>query len=158
MIYVTHDQVEAMTLADKIVVLKDGKIMQVGTPRELYEQPANLFVAQFIGSPKMNILEAEASKGKIKLGGKITLQAGADFQNCALKLGIRPEDITFTTAAKAHVSGAVELVEYLGSDNFIYVKTLSGDQILVRTNGRDDYQIGQNVHLHFDSEQTHNFH
>ena len=157
MIYVTHDQVEAMTLADKIVVLKDGKIMQVGTPRELYEKPANLFVAQFIGSPKMNIIDAESSKGKIKLGGKIALPAGADFQNCALKLGIRPEDITFTTAAKAHVSGAVELVEYLGSDNFIYVKTLSGDQILVRTNGRDDYQIGQDVHLHFDSEQSHNF-
>lgn len=157
MIYVTHDQVEAMVMADKIVVMKDGKIMQVGSPRELYEKPANLFVAQFIGSPKMNIISSVASKGKINLGGKIALPAINGFQNCELKLGIRPENIAFTTASEANVSGKVELVEYLGSDNFIYVKTSGGDQVLVRTNGQIDYKTGQSVHLSFDIEQTHFF-
>ena len=157
MVYVTHDQVEAMTLADKIVVLKDGKIMQVGTPRELYEKPANLFVAQFIGSPKMNIVDVVARKGKVALGGKIALPSGKAFQDGEVKLGVRPEDITFTTAAKGNVSGEVELVEYLGSDNFIYVRTANNDQILVRINGRDVYKVGQPVHLKFDTDQLHYF-
>jgi len=157
MIYVTHDQVEAMTLADKIVVLKDGKIMQVGTPRELYENPANLFVAQFIGSPKMNIIDATAIKGKIKLGGKIAISSSEKFQSGELKLGVRPEDITFTKLAMANISGEVELVEYLGSDNFVYVRTNAGDQVLVRSNGCDNFEVGQPVHLKFDTDQIHFF-
>ena len=72
-------------------------------------------------------------------------------------MGIRPENITFTTASEANVSGKVELVEYLGSDNFIYVKTSGDDQVLVRTNGQIDYKTGQSVHLSFDIEQTHFF-
>ncbi|MDA9005905.1 ABC transporter ATP-binding protein [Amylibacter sp.] len=157
MIYVTHDQVEAMTLADKIVVLKDGKIMQVGTPRELYENPANLFVAQFIGSPKMNIIDATAIKGKIKLGGKIAISSSEKFQSGELKLGVRPEDMTFTKLAMANISGEVELVEYLGSDNFVYVRTNAGDQVLVRSNGCDNFEVGQPVHLNFDTDQIHFF-
>jgi len=156
MIYVTHDQIEAMTLADKIVVLKDGEIMQVGTPRELYEAPANLFVGQFIGSPKMNVLDTEASGGKVDLGGATKLPA-PDRDSRKIKVGIRPEDVAFSTKVKSHISGEVELVEYLGSDNFVYVRTQQGDQLLVRSLGSEEYKVGQSVHLYFDPDRLHFF-
>ena len=94
MIYVTHDQVEAMTLADRIVVLKDGLIMQVGTPRELYENPNSLFVAQFIGSPKMNIMPATADGGRFTVSGHGSgTHSQGDAANATASLGIRPEHI-----------------------------------------------------------------
>jgi multiple sugar transport system ATP-binding protein len=135
MIYVTHDQVEAMTLADKIVVLDKGAIQQVGTPMELYERPANLFVAQFIGSPKMNVLPASASGKTIELEdkGRIVLPRAAPAG--LARVGFRPEDITLVAPGKGNLRGTVDVVERLGSDTFAYVVVGQSKVITVRTAG-----------------------
>ena len=147
MIYVTHDQIEAMTLADKIVVLKFGEIMQVGSPRELYERPQNLFVAQFIGSPKMNVVSLNTGL----VSDKVQVPAGAT------KLGIRPEYMTTTNAKSAHISGTVEFVEYLGADTFTYLLLSDGTQVLARCAVPDGQGAGSEMHLTFDDENLHFF-
>jgi lactose/L-arabinose transport system ATP-binding protein len=123
MIYVTHDQVEAMTLADKIVVLRAGHIEQVGSPLELYDNPDNLFVAGFIGSPKMNFLEAEADGAGVRLpqfgGVKVPLSLkGRIPEGAKLKLGVRPEH--FDASGSVKVSIPVDVVEHLGGTSFAY--------------------------------------
>jgi multiple sugar transport system ATP-binding protein len=130
MIYVTHDQVEAMTLADRIVVLQAGRVEQVGTPMELYERPGNTFVAGFIGSPKMNLITG----------------APADRAKCKT-MGIRPEHLYIETKSSAGaISGVVEYTEVLGSDSFVYVKTDHGI-VTARENGRTAVKNGDKVHL-----------
>ncbi len=140
MIYVTHDQVEAMTLADRIVVLQAGHVEQVGTPMELYEKPGNTFVAGFIGSPKMNFVTG----------------APADRAKCKT-LGIRPEhlDIDTKTSAGA-IPGVVEYAEILGSDSFLYVATDHG-MITARENGRTAINKGDKVWLKPQADHTHRF-
>jgi multiple sugar transport system ATP-binding protein len=140
MVYVTHDQVEAMTLADRIVVLQAGRVEQVGSPMELYERPANTFVAGFIGSPKMNLIT----------GGP------ADRARCKT-LGIRPEhlDVAATSSAGA-ISGIAEYTEVLGSDSFIYVTTENGI-ITARENGRTKVNKGDKVYLKPQAEHLHRF-
>ncbi|MEL7299147.1 MAG: ABC transporter ATP-binding protein [Pseudomonadota bacterium] len=151
MIYVTHDQVEAMTLADRIVVLEFGKIAQVGTPRELYERPANLFVAQFIGSPKMNILPCETGSGSYRLAGA---RGGAyPGDRAAAQLGIRPEHIRLGAAGEGQCDGTIELVEYLGADSFLVVDCGELGQITVRTTGDTGLSAGETVGLVFDEER-----
>ena len=151
MIYVTHDQVEAMTLADRIVVLEFGKIAQVGTPKELYERPANLFVAQFIGSPKMNILPCSTS------GGRYSLEGGGSGAYAASKpavsLGIRPEHISLTEAGQGEASGTVEVVEYLGADCFVVVDCGPLGQVMLRTDGDTTVQPDDTVGLSFNPEK-----
>jgi multiple sugar transport system ATP-binding protein len=129
MIYVTHDQVEAMTLADRIVVLNGGKIEQVGSPMELYNRPANKFVAGFIGSPQMNFIEAS----KIGLSGADTL-------------GIRPEHITLDRE-RGDWKGKVVHLEHLGADSNIYLDVENAGLITVRENGEASYKIDQTVFL-----------
>jgi multiple sugar transport system ATP-binding protein len=150
MIYVTHDQVEAMTLADRIVVLEFGRIAQVGTPRELYAQPANLFVAQFIGSPKMNILPCTTSGGSYALpearGGAY---AG---DHAAVKLGIRPEHITPGAPGEGQCDGVIDMVEYLGADSFLVVDCGALGQMTVRTTGETPIRAGDRVGLAFDPD------
>jgi len=126
MIYVTHDQVEAMTLADKIVVLRDGRIEQVGSPITLYERPANAFVAQFIGSPKMNFFEAAdlAPAAMEKLGRHVTSEE---------HVGLRPEHLTPTSTDHAVVAGRLELVENLGEYALVHLKTESGVEFIAKT-------------------------
>ncbi|MDD9910066.1 MAG: ABC transporter ATP-binding protein [Ahrensia sp.] len=158
MIYVTHDQVEAMTLADKIVVLKDGLIMQVGIPRELYEHPVNLFVAQFIGSPKMNVLPCSVQDGQFLLAGR---EAGrhdlqSDAQNVE-HLGVRPEHITVTKGNDAHCRGTVEVAEYLGSDTFLYVNCSSLGVLTVRVPDSGTDLKGHEIGLRFDESRLHFF-
>ncbi|PTX54200.1 carbohydrate ABC transporter ATP-binding protein (CUT1 family) [Litoreibacter ponti] len=143
MIYVTHDQVEAMTLADRIVVLEFGRIAQVGTPRELYERPANLFVAQFIGSPKMNILPAAHVRG-------LTLADGT------VDVGIRPEHITLGMDG-AHVDGVVDILEYLGADTFVVVDCGEAGKLTVRVAGDTELKPGDAVGLIFNTTRTHGF-
>jgi multiple sugar transport system ATP-binding protein len=157
MIYVTHDQVEAMTLADKIVVLKFGEIMQVGSPRELYERPDNLFVAQFIGSPKMNVLPCSYSSGKVDLGGATQVSVGADLSQDPVKFGIRPEHLTFGTDKNGHIKGTLDFVEYLGADTFYYISTDSGEQVLMRGEDSQKLSRGETVHLIADLEKSHLF-
>ncbi|MEM6462840.1 MAG: ABC transporter ATP-binding protein [Pseudomonadota bacterium] len=158
MIYVTHDQVEAMTLADRIVVLKDGLIMQVGTPRELYERPNSLFVAQFIGSPKMNIFPATADAAKFTVTGHgsgahdLGVRAGSTFS-----LGIRPEHIDISSDDAAHCTGVVEVAEYLGSDTYLYVNCEGLDTIVVRRPGAEIIEHGQRVGLKFNEADVHLF-
>jgi len=142
MVYVTHDQVEAMTLADRIVVLKDGQIMQVGSPRELYERPANLFVAQFIGSPKMNVMDC--TEGLPRCGG-------------AVQLGIRPEHITVGHAGAGDCDGVVQVSEYLGADYFHYIDCGAHGLVTVRTAGSTDALEGQTVGITFDPTGLHFF-
>ncbi|WP_109316770.1 ABC transporter ATP-binding protein [Pseudovibrio ascidiaceicola] len=158
MIYVTHDQVEAMTLADKIVVLQSGRIEQVGSPRDLYERPNNLFVAQFIGSPKMNILPVEFGKDTFSLAGH-SKQPSPFTQNegTPIKLGIRPEHISVVSSADAAMTGTVEHVEYLGADLFIYVAAENLGTVLVRLSGLEHYKAGDTVGLAFDPALTHFF-
>ena len=155
MIYVTHDQVEAMTLADRIVVLEAGRIAQVGTPRELYNRPADLFVAQFIGSPKMNVMPCGYSNGEFTLqGGR-----GGSYQTSGAPahLGIRPEHVTLGTAGTGNCDGTVEVVEYLGADSFIFVDCGPLGLLNVRISGADTYEVGQAVGLAFDPEHIHCF-
>ena len=158
MIYVTHDQVEAMTLADKIVVLQAGQIEQVGSPRELYEKPDNLFVAQFIGSPKMNVLPCSVDGDRFSLqghGGGAYPITGSDRQ--PVKLGIRPEHMTIVGSDDGHCSGTVEVAEYLGADTFLYVALDGLDTVLVRISGSDAVREGSKVGLKFDEDRMHFF-
>tara|TARA_R110002012_G_scaffold6537_3_gene31132 strand:- start:2194 stop:3228 length:1035 start_codon:yes stop_codon:yes gene_type:complete len=126
MIYVTHDQVEAMTLADKIVVLRAGRIEQVGAPIELYERPANAFVAQFIGSPKMNFFTAAdlTSTAPSVLGRDVT---------AAQHAGLRPEHLVPAEGAAAVVGGRLELVENLGEYALVHLITETGVEFIAKT-------------------------
>ena len=155
MIYVTHDQVEAMTLADRIVVLSAGRVMQAGSPRELYERPANLFVAQFIGSPKMNVMPAAAREGRVVPAG----QAGFDLPVPAgvAHLGIRPEHIGIVDPASGHASGTVQLVEYLGADTFAQVDCGESGVLVVRAPGSAPVAEDETVGLSFAMEHIHLF-
>jgi multiple sugar transport system ATP-binding protein len=129
MIYVTHDQVEAMTLANRIVVMNAGKIEQVGTPMELYNKPANKFVAGFIGSPQMNFIEA----AKIGLSGAETL-------------GIRPEHVTLDRE-RGDWKGRIIHLEHLGADSNIYLDVEKAGLITVRENGEARYKVDDTVYL-----------
>ncbi|MEP2784922.1 MAG: ABC transporter ATP-binding protein [Pseudoruegeria sp.] len=155
MIYVTHDQVEAMTLADKIVVLDGGYIAQQGSPRELYQNPANLFVAQFIGSPKMNVMACSTSAGRYQLDGN----RGGEFprRGNANSLGIRPEHITIGAKGSGHCDGIVDVLEYLGADTFVIVDGGTLGQITVRVTGDSDLMPGAEIGLHFDESVIHFF-
>ena len=168
MIYVTHDQIEAMTLASQIVVLDAGTISQVGTPLELYHQPANKFVAGFIGSPQMNFLAGagtspDSRRIEIDLpgGGHVAAQARAALGNADLgrvDLGIRPEHIRPCEpgSADANISGKVELVEHLGNSTVLYVATESGRLIVQR--GEDETaRTGDAIGLSLDPKRIHLF-
>jgi multiple sugar transport system ATP-binding protein len=139
MIYVTHDQVEAMTLADRIVVLNAGNVEQVGTPMTLYERPASLFVAGFIGSPRMNFL-----------GGPVAAAQGAHTY------GIRPEHIGLSTE-RGDWKGRAKLTERLGSDTFVHVDVDGIGHVNVRIEGRGDIAAGTPVFLSPDPEAVHLF-
>ena len=157
MVYVTHDQVEAMTLADRIVVLKDGQIMQVGTPRELYENPQNVFVAQFIGSPKMNLMPCGTDRDQFTLkgGGRGPLQNNT--QSAAVQLGTRPEHISVVASGAGHCDGVVQVSEYLGADYFHYIDCGDLGLMTVRTAGSTEALEGQTVGLQFDTSRLHFF-
>ncbi len=153
MIYVTHDQVEAMTLADRIVVLEFGKIAQVGTPRQLYDNPANLFVAQFIGSPKMNVVPCATEGGSYTVrGGR-----GGAYSGNAVHLGIRPEHITIGESGTGEVDGTVDVLEYLGADTFVIFDCDEAGQINVRINGDTELKPGDTCGLTFDPDRLHFF-
>ena len=154
MIYVTHDQVEAMTLADRIVVLDGGLIAQVGSPRALYEKPANLFVAQFIGSPKMNVLQCEAGNGAYQLPGA---GHGVGPQSSAIHLGIRPEHIKIGAAGSGAISGEVDVLEYLGADTYVILNCGLEERITARLSGDSGLKPGEKVGLTFPEDRLHFF-
>jgi multiple sugar transport system ATP-binding protein len=142
-IYVTHDQVEAMTLADRVVVLRDGAIEQVGSPLQLYDHPANQFVAQFIGTPQMNIVDTTALPALRDAAGAADAPDGF--------IGVRPESVIVRPAGSGRLAGQVELVESLGADTLIYATVGSGAaqpvQIVARQNERTRLSPGDTVGL-----------
>jgi lactose/L-arabinose transport system ATP-binding protein len=158
MIYVTHDQVEAMTLADRIVVLRAGQVEQVGTPLELYDDPDNLFVAGFIGSPRMNFIRA-----RVQSDGTITLP---DFENAAvpvtlkqslppgddLLIGIRPEH--FDPAGRVPLSVEIDLVEHLGGSSFAYAGSGTEHPLIIEFRDRSLPGAGQRLQTGFDPERA----
>jgi multiple sugar transport system ATP-binding protein len=158
MIYVTHDQVEAMTLADKIVVLDHGAIQQVGTPMELYENPANLFVAQFIGSPKMNVMAAGVTAGGVAITGTPGTVALPKPPPGIAEIGVRPEHISLLPAGQGDLPGTVDVVERLGSDTYAYVVVDNVGVLTVRIVGNAaETAVGQEVGLKFDPARVHLF-
>ena len=157
MIYVTHDQVEAMTLADRIVVLNKGRIEQVGTPLELYNTPANRFVAEFIGSPKMNILPVEAKDKHLCLKSGDVLFSDWSGPAGIGAIGIRPEHMTLTNKSEALFSGTVKHVEHLGEFSLAYIE-LAGDQdITVKMSEEEADQLGDVLHLRPVSDKLYMF-
>jgi ABC-type sugar transport system ATPase subunit len=158
MIYVTHDQIEAMTMATRIVVLNGGNIEQVGTPYELYNFPRNKFVATFIGSPKMNMLEARLRGSTAEIADFGSLQlAGAARGESGISVGVRPEQITVGTEGDATAEGTITLVEYLGSGIFLYVRLASGQVVLVQAPGQAQHKIGDAVTLAISAGNAHYF-
>jgi multiple sugar transport system ATP-binding protein len=166
MIYVTHDQVEAMTLADKIVVLEAGMVRQVGSPLELYHKPDNQFVAGFIGSPKMNFIPVEAVSSSAKgvsvrspdFGEKlIPVQQGAVKAGDKLVLGIRPEDMEAGDKGDIVVTGKVELVERLGHETFVEVVTKGGASATALISGTTLTEVGHPLTLFFSATDCHLF-
>lgn len=176
MIYVTHDQVEAMTMADKIVVLRDGYLQQLGSPLELYHYPANIFVAGFIGSPKMNFAEVSYVKGDAKSveiacnGKNIKLPIAAKFQRSVQKeedysgasdvvLGFRPKYISVgRSSGGISFDGEIEVVERLGGLTYAYVKSnISKDNIVVEISEDAALDVGHKVNLSIQPEDCYLF-
>jgi multiple sugar transport system ATP-binding protein len=164
MIYVTHDQVEAMTMADKIVVLRDGIIMQIGRPLDLYNNPANRFVAGFIGSPKMNFLNAKLSPSDgsgraIEVAGKTIMldRPLAAQENEPLTFGLRPEHMQPQVRAASLGEASVQLVEHLGGSTVVYTSTPDGQAATVLLEGQRPIRIGEAIPLSFDLANTHIF-
>ena len=151
MIYVTHDQTEAMTLADKIVVLRDGRVEQVGTPRKVYEDPDNVFVAGFIGSPRMNLLQAtKDSEGTIKLAGAALSGLPTNTplaEGDGLIFGIRPEHLELGTGGSDSFRARVDFAEYLGSTQFLYCTLDDGQSLIVERRDGDEIENGANIQL-----------
>jgi multiple sugar transport system ATP-binding protein len=164
MIYVTHDQVEAMTMADKIVVLNGGRIEQVGTPLELYHRPRNLFVAGFIGSPKMNFLGTELSVdggrplARLPGGVALPLPAAAQVRPGKATLGVRPEHLSIERPpGEVGVPGAVKLAEHLGAETLLHLELDGGQTIAVRAGGLTPARPGDRVAVGFSSGACHLF-
>ena len=135
-VYVTHDQVEAMTLADKIVIMNKGKIEQFGDPEEIYNNPRNIFVAEFIGNPKMNIVKIDRkniiNKNTLRLFDKDVYFENSNFEN-EIYLGIRPEDISLENKSEIAAEIKIDLIENLGSEKIIYTH-INGEEIRVKSN------------------------
>ncbi|WP_420408184.1 ABC transporter ATP-binding protein [Hoeflea sp.] len=166
MIYVTHDQVEAMTLADRIVVLSGGYIEQVGAPMELYLKPQNLFVAQFIGSPAMNIIPATIEEGgasaRIALSSGKSVETGISVPDSEkgkqASFGVRPEDLTISTGEDFLFEGKVSLVEHLGEVTLVYVEGLTEDEPLIaKLTGHQTVDRGDTVRFSAEREKLHLF-
>ncbi|MBY5359406.1 sn-glycerol-3-phosphate ABC transporter ATP-binding protein UgpC [Rhizobium leguminosarum] len=166
MIYVTHDQVEAMTLADRIVVLSAGNIEQVGAPLDLYERPANLFVAKFIGSPAMNIIPATVagtgSQTTVTLTGgmSVTVDVATDSSETGKQasFGVRPEDLRVADGADYLFEGEVSIVEALGEVTLLYIEGLvPGEPIVVKLPGIYDVKKGQRMRFAADRQKLHLF-
>ena len=164
MIYVTHDQVEAMTMADKIVVLQAGLVEQVGSPLELYHHPANLFVAGFIGSPRMNLLPAKVATADggglaVALPGAapiaVPVQTSGMAPGSAVTLGIRPEALRPNSAGP--LSGEVRLAERLGGLTLLHITLQDGQPITVQMEGSDDTRVHDVVRLSVDAAACHVF-
>jgi multiple sugar transport system ATP-binding protein len=173
-VYVTHDQVEAMTMGDRVAVLKDGLLQQVDAPRHMYDKPANLFVAGFIGSPAMNLVEVPITDGGVKFGNSVVpvereaLAAASSKGDTTVTVGCRPEHFELVSAESAGLSkgdGAglpvsVEVVEELGADAYVYGRAEIGGhdkELVIRVSGRQVPQKGSTLNVVPQAGETHVF-
>ncbi len=159
-LYVTHDQIEAMTMADRVVVLNEGRIQQVGEPRELYTAPANTFVAQFIGSPRMSMHPtAVRGDGTVAFAGApLVIDAGAGLQSTApITVGVRPSALRIADQAQASFAGKVTRRDYLGSDSYLEVELAEGPSVMVRAEADNPRGPGDLVDVAADPGAIHLF-
>lgn len=162
-VYVTHDQTEALTMGDRIAVLKDGVLQQVGTPRDLYERPENVFVAGFIGSPAMNLLTLEVASDGVKFGSStvaVDRETLSKVKGTHVTVGVRPEDMVVTTNPGEGLEIAVDLVEELGADGYLYGHaTIDGKetQVVARVDGRVHPEAGETVYATAIAHHVHLF-
>jgi len=161
-VYVTHDQVEAMTMGDRVAVMKLGELMQVDTPLNLYDKPVNLFVAGFIGSPQMNLIEAHAKDGQAQIGEylvPVDPTASKKMQG-DITVGVRPEAWRLVSENEGGLPVDVTVVEELGADGFVYgTSGVEGtpSNIIVRVTGRDHVRKGQTIYVTTDPHNVHVF-
>jgi multiple sugar transport system ATP-binding protein len=160
--YVTHDQVEALTMGDRIAVLADGALQQLGTPRDLYESPQNVFVAGFIGSPAMNLFAADVSEHGVRFGTATTVldRETRDAAGYRVTIGVRPEDIVISDASAPGLQLTVDLVEELGADGYLYGHSIvDGERVSItaRVDGRNHPRAGETVSAVPVSGRTHLF-
>lgn len=174
-IYVTHDQIEAMTMGTRIVVMKDGRIQQIGTPKELFNSPANKFVAGFIGTPQMNFFDAELlPDGTVRLSDGNVIALSEDRKSSLtlgdepvkVIMGVRPDDVSMTNKSKGASVMTVENVEDLGNEAIIYGKLRcaadernedEGESIVMKTDGRKELRRGDKIKVTFASDRIHLF-
>jgi multiple sugar transport system ATP-binding protein len=162
-LFVTHDQIEALTMADRIAVLDHGVILQVGTPDDIYDRPATTFVAQLVGSPKINLLNASCDGGRLTLDGtnssvslaQVCDQANAGSLPSQLVLGVRPEDVRL--ARDGAFAGTVTLVEPLGVETLLHIK-LDGQSMVCTVPGIAAARLGENIRFDIARERLHPFH
>ena len=165
-VHVTHDQHEAMTMGDRIAVMAEGRIQQVGTPETIYAEPANLFVARFVGSPTMSLLEGRLDRdgGTIRVGGEsggIDLPAppsprkGADRTD--LVVGIRPEHVDLADPGPERFVATVGHVEFAGADAYVYLEPEDAEEVVARVDGDAGFEVGEIVGVRFDAEHLHLF-
>jgi multiple sugar transport system ATP-binding protein len=161
-VYVTHDQTEALTMGDRIAVLKDGILQQVGSPRDLYETPNNIFVAGFIGSPAMNLFPADVTDGGVQFGtavAPVAREVLASTSETSVTVGVRPEDMIVSTSGEGLLV-EVELVEELGADGYLYGKTeVQGQRVdvVARVDGRMHPNSGDRVYITPEPKHVHVF-
>ncbi|MDR9889755.1 ABC transporter ATP-binding protein [Pseudenterobacter timonensis] len=164
MIYVTHDQTEAMTMATRIVIMKDGIVQQVGAPKQVYNHPANMFVAGFIGSPAMNFIRGaidghyfvtETLRLEIPQEKRVALTAKG-YQRKAVIFGIRPENILTTPDNVSDVTAKISVAELTGAEFMLYA-TVGGHELVVRASADNDYQAGDNLAIQFEMDKCHFF-
>ncbi|KAF1300562.1 ABC transporter ATP-binding protein [Enterococcus sp. JM9B] len=169
-IYVTHDQTEAMTMADRIVIMKDGFIQQIGTPQQVYDTPVNVFVAGFIGSPAMNFFNVTLNQGVITDGfglklripeGKNKVLVEKGYEGKQIIFGIRPEDIhseqiAIEASPEATVNAQVVVSELLGAESMLYTKT-GETEFVSKVDARDFHKPGENINLAFNISKGHFF-
>lgn len=155
MIYVTHDQVEAMTLADKIVVLNKGLIEQIGKPMDLYNTPNNLFVAAFIGSPKMNLFESTISKGQASIGGAKTVKVPGSAKN--VTIGLRPEHLVNCSKATSIISGKLDLIEQLGDVVIAHLTDKNGFGFTAKMDSEPSEKRGETLYFNVEKDRAHFF-
>ncbi len=155
-LYVTHDQVEAMTLADRMIVMNEGNVEHIGTPLEVYTKPKTLFTAQFIGSPAMNILTADCNNGSLTLSNNSILKSTTKF-NGKVSAGLRPED--FKIDDNGSIKLKVELVELIGSNSLVHGRLENSDEVLVASISGvlEDKIVGKKISLSFNTSNLHLF-
>ncbi len=157
-VYVTHDQLEAMTMADRIVVMNEGVIQQVGTPQEIFNTPANLFVAGFVGNPHMNMLQGECvGRRKIRIGSTVMgTDASVDEATGTVTVGLRPTDGEISAGNNA-LHGVVEAVEFIGSDSIATVSVEGAETLQIRFSANNVPEQGAEVCVHFSPANVHVF-